>query len=392
MGQDLEGPFVTHKTLDQSSSEHQLFGLVDDILVQEGPPEFPLSGNLGEATDFNQAIGEIQEYGVGGAWGKGGWARSFQDLGGTIYLQGDKKSTDGGKTFVDHNGPSFEEILRIPEGVIHNRSGFFYAVDGPVDLKSPGVYTVRAWRSTDGLRTLEQEESTVRIPGGPSRQRKSDEWYGFYFYRNMVELPNGTFLTTMEGNLENDKLPPNDRRSASETVYMQRTIIVTSQDQGRTWDYLSTVAAPVPGDPVGQGFDEPTILRLRDGRILCVMRTGHFSPLYAAWSSDDGKTWTEPRYTGLERGCDPHLLMLEDGRILLSYGERFPTGSYLQPKKRGALVKFALSEDAGASWRVATIAAGMGSSYSTVIEVEPNLIFCQVDGRFWRVQLKPRSF
>ena len=114
------------------------------------------------------------------------------------------------------------------------------------------------------------------------------------------------------------------------------------------------------------GFDEPTILRLRDRQILCVMRTGHFSPLYASWSNDDGKTWTEPRYTGLERGCDPQLLMLEDGRILLSYGERFPTGSYLQPKKRGALVKFALSEDAGVSWRVTTIAAEMGSSYSTI--------------------------
>ena len=392
VGQDLEGVFVTHKNLDQSSSENQLFGLVDDILVQQGPPEFPLSGRLAEDSDFVQAIGEIQTYGVGGAMGKGGWARSFQGLDGTIFLQGEKKSTDGGKTFVDHSGPSFEEILRIPEGVIHNRSGLFYAVDGPVDLKSPGVYSVKAWRSTNGFRTLETEESTVRIPGGPGRQRKPDEWYGFYFYRNMVELPNGTFLTTMEGNLEKDKLPPNDRRSASEALYMQRTIVVTSQDQGRTWDYLSTVAVPVPGDPVGEGFDEPTILRLPDGQILCVMRTGHFSPLYASWSNDDGRTWSEPRYTGLDRGCDPQLLMLEDGRILLSYGERFPAGSYLQPKKRGALVKFALSEDAGASWRVATIAENMGSSYSTVIEVEPNLIFCQADGKFWRVQLKPRSF
>ena len=392
VGQDLERPFKTYKDIDQSSPEHQLFGLVDDILVQEGPPEFPLNGNLDNDAGFVQAIGDVQQYGVGGAWGKGGWARSFQGLDGTIFLQGDKKSTDGGKTFVDHKGPSFEEILRIPEGVIHNRSGLFYAVDGPVDPESPGVYSVKAWRSTDGLQTLTQEESTVRIPGGPSRQRKPDEWYGFYFYRNMVELPNGTLLTTMEGNLENDRLIPNDRRSASETVYMQRTIIVTSQDQGLTWKYLSTVAAPKAGDPVGEGFDEPTILRLDNGRLLCVMRTGHFSPLYAAWSSDDGKTWTEPRYTGLERGCDPHLLLLEDGRILLSYGERFPTGSYLKPTKRGALVKFALSEDEGESWRVATVGSGMGSSYSTIIEVEPNLIFCQVDGWFWRVKLKPRSF
>lgn len=351
----------------------------------------PSTGSDGEA-DFVQKIGRLQKYGVGGAWGKGGWARSFQDLDGTIYLQGGKKTTNGGWTFVDHDGPSFEEILRIPEGVIHVRPGLFYAVDGPIDPKSPDVYTVRAWRSTDGLRTLQQEESTVRIPGGPRRQRKDNEWYGFYFYRTMLELPDGTLLTTMEGNLETDNLTPNDRRSASEALFMQRTIIVTSKDEGRTWNYLSTVAAPVAGDPVGEGFDEPAILRLNDGRILCVMRTGHFSPLYASWSSDDGQTWTEPRYTGLDRGCDPHLLTLRDGRTLLSYGERFPAGSYLKPRKRGALVKFALSEDGGETWQVTTVGKGLGSSYSTIIEVEPNLIFCQVDGWFWQVKLKPRGY
>ena len=230
----------------------------------------------------------------------------------------------------------------------------------------------------------------IRVPGGPPRARKKGEWFGLYFYRDMLEMPDGTLMTTMEGNLEQDNLPPTDRRSSSETHYQQRTFTLISKDQGRSWDYYSTVAAPKPGDPVGEGFTEPSLLHLGGGRLLCIMRTGHFTPLYASWSEDWGKTWSEPVYTGLDRGCDPTLLKLRDGRVLLSYGLRFPAGSHLKPRERGALVRFAISEDEGKTWETATVAERMGSSYSTVIEVEPNVLFVQVDGWFWRVTLNPR--
>jgi len=32
----------------------------------------------------------------------------------------------------------------------------------------------------------------------------------------------------------------------------------------------------------------------------------------------------------------------------------------------------------------------MGSCYSTIFEVQPNVIFCQVDGWHWRITLKAR--
>ena len=75
----------------------------------------------------------------------------------------------------------------------------------------------------------------------------------------------------------------------------------------------------------------------------------------------------------------------------MSYGKRFPAGTHLQPRERGALVRFAISEDEGKSWETATVAERMGSSYSTVIEVEPNVLFVQVDGWFWRVKLWPKE-
>ena len=389
VGQDLEGRFITHRHEGMSDPGNQLVGLVDEVRVTRrtsgaaGPP-------LAEPS-FIREVGPIRRYGPGGGWGEGGWARSFQAPDGAIYLYEDKKTLDGGKTYVSHQGPSLREVLRIPERVFYIRKGHFFALGGAAEFQSPGLYTVRSWRSRDDLATLQEEESVIRVPGGPPRAREKGEWYGLYFYRDMLELPDGTLMTTMEGNLEQDNLPPTDRRSSSETHYQQRTLTLTSKDQGRSWDYFSTVAAPKPGDPVGEGFTEPSLLHLGEGRLVCVMRTGHFTPLYASWSGDWGKTWTEPVYTGLDRGCDPTLLKLRDGRVLLSYGERFPAGTHLQPRERGALVRFAISENEGKTWRTATVAEKMGSSYSTVIEVEPNVLFVQVDGWFWRVKLWPRQ-
>nr|MBC8462022.1 exo-alpha-sialidase [Deltaproteobacteria bacterium] len=360
---------------------------------------------------FVQSIGEIHSY------GDYKWVTSFQSADGTIYLHGKKKSTDGGRTVVPHDEPAFDEMAKIPEGAIFCRDGLFLALDGPTHYISPGVYRVRAWCSIDNLKTIKEEQAIVNVPEGPRREREKGEWFGLYFHRTILEMPDlpvrlpvrctqtgkertqtgGTLLATMTGNFEDDKIIPIDRQSKRETKYKQRSFVVYSNDKGKNWNYLSTIAYPEPEDPVGEGFDEPSMVRLDDGRLLCVMRTGHHTPLYACWSEDDGKTWTKPVYTGLERGCDPCLLKLSDGRLLLSYGQRFPPGSDIDASAKWVwpgqgLVKLAISEDGtGKNWVETTIGAEMGSCYSTIIEVEPNVIFCQVDGWFWRVTLRPRK-
>jgi len=130
------------------------------------------------------------------------------------------------------------------------------------------------------------------------------------------------------------------------------------------------------------------------------MRTGHQSPLYSSRSSDGGKTWSSPVYTGLDRGCFPCLRRLMDGRLALSYGVRFPAGwSSITSEGDHArftypgvgLVNLAISSDGtGEDWLCATVASGMGSCYTTMYEVEPGLLFLQVDGWYWRVLLAPR--
>jgi len=328
--------------------------------------------------------GEVRSYDTGK------WVRCFRAGDGTIYLHGHKQSLDGGRSIVRQESLDVEAITAKPERAVLARPGLFLALGGPACLRTSGVYSVQAWRSTDDLRTLTEEEARVYVPEGPTREREKGEWYGLYVYRTIIEMPDGELLATMYGNFEADSIRPTECQSKRETKFKQRSFVVTSKDRGRTWHFLSTIAWPRPEDPVGEGFVEPTIVRLDDGRLFSVMRTGHHFPLYSSWSADNGKTWTAPLYTGLERGCDPCLVKLSDGRIALSYGRRFPQGwSRITPGGDGGrwqypgegLVNLAISPDGtGQTWVDHVIGRRMGSCYSTIFEVQPNVIFCQVDG------------
>ncbi len=66
------------------------------------------------------------------------------------------------------------------------------------------------------------------------------------------------------------------------------------------------LAVPVPGHPENSACQEPTVVKLPDGRLFCVMRTFSGSPFWSV-SADGGETWTEPR----------RLLRKDNGEALL---------------------------------------------------------------------------
>ena len=355
---------------------------------------------------FVLKVGEIHSYRQGPMKWPIGYEACFRAPDGTIYLPGKNKSIDGGKSAVPHNNGALDEIsiLRRPEGAVLSRPGLFLALDEYAYYDSPGVYQVKTWRSTeDDLRSVTVEQATLHVPDGPKRSRRAGEWWGLYFFRAILEMPDGSLLASMEGHFDSDRVRPTGRRSAAETGKQipggnpkQRTFVVTSEDKGRSWRYLSTVAYPqADDDAVGEGFGEPSIVSLDNGQLLCVMRSGNYTPLYSARSSDEGRTWTGPVYTGLERGVDPCLIKLADGRLLLAFGQRFPAGSAGGPGEPGigaSLIQLAMSPDGtGRTWQgPVTIGAGIFGTYPTIIEVEPNLIFCHAGGEFWRLMLMPR--
>ena len=135
------------------------------------------------------------------------------------------------------------------------------------------------------------------------------------------------------------------------------TVFLRSQDNGRSWHYLSHLPPPT-GEPFG--FSETGLLAGPGGRVLCVVRTdwdhvpapqrppeasvGYGWYLFATESADNGRTWSPPRRLDLW-GHPPYLLRLAGGSVLMVYGHRRPPYS----------IRAVLSRDAGRSWDPATL-------------------------------------
>src|SRR6266567_8983478 len=68
-----------------------------------------------------------------------------------------------------------------------------------------------------------------------------------------------------------------------------RSFFLHSRDGGRSWSYVSTIAA---GPVEQEGFDEPVLVRLRGGPhagcLVCLMRTGRENPIYQCDRDDEG--------------------------------------------------------------------------------------------------------
>lgn len=64
------------------------------------------------------------------------------------------------------------------------------------------------------------------------------------------------------------------------------------------------LAVPFPGHPDVSACQEPSVVRLPDSRLFCVMRTASGSPHWSV-SADLGETWTRPRRLLRQDGGEP---------------------------------------------------------------------------------------
>ena len=73
---------------------------------------------------------------------------------------------------------------------------------------------------------------------------------------------------------------------------------LVSEDNGRSWRIYELFGPPPGYRDRPEGFGEPKLVELADGRIWMVFRTplGH---LWQAFSTDGGRTWGKPSSTGL---------------------------------------------------------------------------------------------
>ena len=195
---------------------------------------------------------------------------------------------DGGviKSLCDGSAPLGEAQFRVSPLDGEFKDGWFT------------VHSTFAWFSDD-FSSREVAPVKVYMPDAVTIKQTqfNVSFWPIFDKGKIIQLANGDLLAPMYGLFKGDT--------------KSRVVLSRSSDRGHTWRYYATVAAP-PTDPNPElpgdynGPCEPSIALLPDGQMICVMRIqgAHhppYKPLYASWSSDEGKTWTKPIPT------QPHL-------------------------------------------------------------------------------------
>ncbi|RKN83753.1 sialidase family protein [Paenibacillus ginsengarvi] len=274
-----------------------------------------------------------------------------------------RMSDDGGDTWPYYQSHTWFPISLVqqPEGRIGGPSFVATMLGGDISSEQ----TIRWVHSADGGATWEVTEGKLVTPV-PMRCIVAGTGRGGFAFTWVLKMEDGTLGAVLYGYY------------ASDTKY--RTIWAKSDDGGVHWSVESTVAYDPEAGP--EGYCEPTVARVADGSLLCVMRIGSNKPLYQSRSHDDGRTWSEPEplpgptpeetYSVL-----PALRSLGDGRLVLSYG---------RPDTR-----MLLSEDgSGRSWTsFATTYGGTTTGYTGLTVTGENRLFLTGDtGANWQYDFK----
>jgi len=152
-------------------------------------------------------------------------------------------------------------------------------------------------------------------------------------------------------------------------------------DNGKTWMKADKLDIEMPrGDH--SGLIEATLTELRDGRIWILLRSYH-GFFYEAFSSDDGRTWTQPKPSTVKSTGSPGILKrLHSGRLMLMWNA-IPNEGF----KRREELSIAFSDDDAHSWTKPLVILrnpGGRVSYPNVFEPEPGRIWFSVGQGHYR--------
>ena len=189
-------------------------------------------------------------------------------------------------------------------------------------------------RLTDGDRSAELGQWMIRSEDG------GKTWSGKY--PTIVNSPHGP-IQLADGRLI---------YAGKELWTGQKRVGVSeSLDDGKTWKWLSQIPTREGDDPAD--YHELHAVELSGKRIIVQIRNHNpqnSRETLQCESNDGGRTWSKPRSIGVW-GLPSHLLRLQDGRVLMTYGyRRSPYGNQARLSEDGRLWSKPLTvSDDGAS-------------------------------------------
>jgi len=237
------------------------------------------------------------------------------------------------------------------------------------------TFLVRSWRSNgEPLDNLE-----FKLDGLPW------ETASYQTYAKILDLDDGSLLAAMEAQAGPPRMTDEIRDDGrNRWEISMTTFIVRSRDRGRTWDFV-TAFRPEElnlvyggGDlPVDEGLTEADLIVAANGDILCVNRTGSYSPMWQTRSTDGGHTWGTPAPVGWQ-GVKPRLNLLPNGVLTCAAGR----GGYGHPQVTHVMISV---DGTGNHWEAPFgFHTGPGCSYTSTLVRDGKLHVVFSDSDFTR--------
>ncbi|MHB1190508.1 MAG: sialidase family protein, partial [Armatimonadota bacterium] len=151
---------------------------------------------------------------------------------------------------------------------------------------------VPGWAESDANFRFRKSETVVAVSIDKGRTWKPSESIRIphKYASGKVHVPVWLGPKTVAMGYSYDIPADEDRPQGAEKQMYARAGVLISCDEGETWKPEGDVFVDVRPT----GADEPALVRLENGDLFMVVRTGYPHP-YETVSHDDGKTWEEPK-------------------------------------------------------------------------------------------------
>lgn len=293
------------------------------------------------------------------------WSYSNDTIGDYVGVYRQKVSTDGGKTwssdeslcyipdkFQMSNGKYFAGFERAnahyttwqneytPAMTWGTNNGYklFFAEDLPKNEDT----TVWAYEYDPATGEKTKFECTVNWPHAPLTEFPGGNIYPmtqmFALSQDSIITIDGVMYLAMYFYGFNSYASTREYAVNNHSKYYS-TYIFSSEDNGRTWNFLSQIATFGKNITFSEGLCEPCLNIMPDGSVMILMRSGGDSkPCYWARSTNNCKSWSVVKKFD-DIGVLPQMVTLDCGVSIATYGRPYmriratsdPTGKDWQP-------------------------------------------------------------